>query len=86
MASRSCFVRLSRIVVGCEDIRSYLTALIYVSRAASLPQGEVHYPLHLKRRPLESAVVFPSLWKNCFRRKRLAKSSVSACISDQLIR
>ena len=57
-----------------------------VSRAGSLPQGGVQDPLHLKGWLLASVAVFPSLSKNSFRRKRLAKSSMSACISDQLMR
>ena len=60
--------------------------LLNVSRASSLPQGGVQDPLHLKGWLLASVAVFPSLSKNSFRHKRLAKSSMSACISDQLMR
>ena len=50
-----------------------------------LPQGGVQDPLHLKWWLLASVAVFPSLSKNSFRRKRLAKSSMSACISDHAL-
>ena len=86
IASRSCLDRLSRITAGCEDMRSCCTAVMNVSRAGSLPQGGVQDPLHLKGWLLASVSVFPSLSKNSFRRKRLAKSFMSACISDQLMR
>ena len=86
IASRSCLDRLSRITAGCEDMRSCCTAVMKVSRAGSLPQGGVQDPLHLKGWLLASVAVFSSLSKNSFRRKRLAKSSMSACISDQLMR
>ena len=60
--------------------------LINASRATSLPQGGVHDPLHLKGWSVESVVVIPSLSKNSLRRKRRAKSLMSACSSDQLNR
>ena len=87
IASRSCLDRLSRITAGCEDMRSCCTAVVNVSRAGSLHwQGGVHDPLHLKGWLLASVAAFPSLLKNSLRRKRLAKSSMPACISDQLMR
>ena len=81
IASRSCLDAFL-FTAGCEDMRSCCTAVMNVSRAGSLPQGGVQDPLHLKWWLLASVAVFPSLSKNSFRRKRLAKSFLSACISD----
>ena len=57
-----------------------------VSRTGFLIQGGLQDPLHLKGWLLASAALFPTLSKNYFRRKCLAKSSMSAYISDQLMR
>ena len=78
IATRSCLERLSRITAGCEDMRSFCKAVMNVPRAGSLPEGGFQNPLHLKGWLLASVAVFPSLSKNSFRGKRLAKSSMLA--------
>ena len=47
-ALRSFLEMLLRIVAGLEVMMSFSTALMKVSRAASLPLGGVHDPLHRK--------------------------------------
>ena len=89
IASRSCLERLSRITAGCEDMRSCCTAVMNVSRAdqfSTTRRSPRPFKLHLTGWLLASVAVFPSLSKNSCRRKRLAKSSMSSCISDQLMR
>ena len=88
-ALRSFLERLLRIGLGLLDMMSFSTALMKASRAASLPLGGAHVPLHLKRFLTSSDGLVELVWlfwKNSFSRKRLAKSLISACISDQLIR
>ena len=87
-ALRSFQEILLRIGLGLQDMMSFLTALMKATRAASLPTGGVHVPLHLRRFTSSDglAELVWSFWKNSFSRKRLAKSLISACISDQLIR
>ena len=87
-ALRSFLERLLRLGLGLLDM-SFSTALMKASRAASLPLGGAHVPLHLKRFLTSSDGLVELdwlFWKNSLSRKRLAKSLISACISDQLIR
>ena len=48
-ALRSFLERLLRIGAGLQVMMSFSITLMKASRAASLPLGGVHVPLHLKR-------------------------------------
>ena len=89
-ALRSFLERLLLMAVGLEVMMLVSIALMKVSRAASLPLGGVHEPLRLKRVCSSSGGLVESVrffcWKNSRSCNRLAKSFMSACSSDQLIR
>ena len=73
-ALRSFLERLLRIGLGLLDMMSFSTALMKASRAASLPLGGAHVPLHLKRFLTSSDGLVELVWlfwKNSFSRKRL---------------
>ena len=84
--SRRKFVANRPTIVGLQDMMSFSTALMKASRAASLPLGGAHVPSHLKRFTSSDGLVelVWLFWKDSFSRERLAKSFISACISDQL--